>query len=85
MGIVFTIEGYQNPGNLRRDRNQHGGGLITYIKKGIPYKRVPKIEPENLEVTCIELTFGRRKWGYVTIYRPPNVNFNISFAISPNV
>ena len=38
----FTIEGYQNPGNLRRDRNQHGGGLITYIKKGIHYNEYLK-------------------------------------------
>ena len=70
----FIIEGYQNPGNLRKDRNKYGGGLITFIKKGIPYKRLPKIEPTSLEVTCIELTFGKRKWGYITLYRPPDEN-----------
>ena len=67
----FKIDGYQS---LRKDRNKYGGGLITFIKTGIPYKRVPKIEPQNLEVICIELTFGKRKWGYVTVYRPPVEN-----------
>ena len=76
----FIIDGYQNPGLYIKDRNQHGGGLITYIKRGIPHKRLPKIEPENLEITCIELTFGKRKWGYVTIYRPPNQNMKAFFT-----
>ena len=76
----FIIDGYINPGNLRRDRNKYGGGLITYIKRGIPHKRLPKMEPTNSEVTCIELTFGKRKWGYVAVYRPPNENVNVFFA-----
>ena len=70
----FLIDGYQNPGDFRKDRNKHGGGLITYIRKGIPHKILPDLEPKNIEVTCIELTFGKRKWGYVAIYRPPNQN-----------
>ena len=75
----FHIDGYLYPDNFRRDRNQHGGGLITYIKKGIPHKRLVKIEPKHLEVTCIELTFGKRKWGYVAIYRPPNSSIKAFF------
>ena len=39
-----------------------------------------KIEPINLEVTCIELTFGKRKWGYVAVYRPPDTNIGIFFG-----
>ena len=76
----FMIDGYINPENCRKDRNEHGGGLITYIKRGIPHKRLRKIEPKNLEVTCIELIFGKRKWGYVTVYRPPNVNITSFFT-----
>ena len=78
--VQFLIDGYQSPGNLRKDRNKYGGGLITYIKKGIPHKRLPKIEPKNLEVTCIEITFGKRKWGYVAVYRPPDENINTFFT-----
>ena len=76
----FMIDGYINPENFRKYRNEHGGGLITYIKRGIPHKRLRKIEPKNLEVTCIELIFGKRKWGYVTVYRPPNVNITSFFT-----
>ena len=68
----FLIDGFQNPGNFKKDRNKNG--VITYIKRGIPHKRLSAMEPKNLEVTCIELTFGKRKWGYVAIYRPPNQN-----------
>ena len=76
----FLIDGYVNPSNLRKDRNNFWGGLITYIKKGIPHRRLPKIEPTNLEVTCIEITFGKRKWGYVATYRPPDENIKTFFA-----
>ena len=75
----FLIGGYQNPCNLRKDRNRHGGGLITYIKRGIPYKRLTKLEPMNLEVTCVEITFGKCKWGYVAVYRPPDTNITNFF------
>ena len=68
----FLIDGYYNPNDLRKDRNAHGGGLITFIKRGIPYKRLHKLEPPQFEIMCIEITFGKRKWGYVAIYRPPN-------------
>ena len=52
----FIIDGYAY---IRKDRNKNGGGLITYIKRGIPHKRLSKLEPTNSEVTCAELTFVR--------------------------
>ena len=75
----FLIDGYQNPHNLRKDRTKNGGGLITFIKKGIPHKRLLDIEPKNLEIICMEITFGKRKWGYVAIYRPPDMNITDFF------
>ena len=75
----FMIDGYHDPGDFRKDRNKNGGGLITYIKRGIPHKRLTKMEPADLEITCIELTFGRRKWGYVAIYRPPHEKIKTFF------
>ena len=34
----FCIEGYMPP--LRADRNQHGGGLLIYIRDGVPAREV---------------------------------------------
>ena len=28
--------------SIRADRNRHGGGLLIYIKEGVPAKEVPK-------------------------------------------
>ena len=28
----------------------------------------------NLEVTCIDVPFGKRKFGYVAVYGPPDTN-----------
>ena len=30
--VQFIVDGYSNPIELRKDRNKHGGGLITYIR-----------------------------------------------------
>ena len=64
----FIIDAYRNRNEIRKDRNAHGGGLITYIKKGIPFKRLTKIESTDFDITCIEVTFGRRKWGYMCLF-----------------
>ena len=34
----FLIDGYMPP--LRAERNRHGGGLLIYIKEGVPAKEV---------------------------------------------
>ena len=47
----FMIDGYHDPGDFRKDRNKNGGGLITYIKRGIPHKQQPKIELADIEIT----------------------------------
>ena len=39
----FFIDGYQNPSKSRKDRTQNGGGLIIFMKKGIPYRRLTEI------------------------------------------
>ena len=75
----FSIDGYQNPGYLRKDRNKYGGGLLTFVKKGIPCKRLTRIEPQDFEITCSELIFGKRKWGYIAVYRPPDQNTDLFF------
>ena len=65
----FSIEGYYNPAQLRKDRTIHGGGLVVYVKTGIPAKRVHTLEPANLEVICFEITIAKRKWLIYSFYR----------------
>ena len=40
----FVTEGYYNPAQFRKDRTIHGGGLIVYVRNGIPVKRVKQFE-----------------------------------------
>ena len=65
----FFIEGYQNPKDFRKDRTKDGGGLITFVKNGVPCRRISKMEPPDLEVMCIEIDFGKRKWAVISVYR----------------
>ena len=65
----FFIENYQNPKDYRKDRTKDGGGLVTFIKNGIPCRRISKMEPPDLEIMCIEIDFGRRKWAIISVYR----------------
>ena len=65
----FNTEGYYNPAQLRKDRTIHGGGLVVYVKTGIPIKHVHALEPANLEVICFEITIAKRKWLIYSFYR----------------
>ena len=49
----FNINGYLNPKEFRRDRTINGGGMLIYIRKGIPCKRLKKFECEEIETIAI--------------------------------
>ena len=51
----FIADSFQPPGDYRKDRNKHGGGLIGYVRNGIPNRRLKEFEPENLEIVCSEV------------------------------
>ena len=68
----FIVENYVNPGEYRKDRTKNGGGIIIFIKRGIPCQRLKRMEPHNLEVICIEITIKDRKWAIVSVYQTPN-------------
>ena len=66
----FFIDGYYNPQEFRKDRTYNsGGGLLLYIKKGIPCKRLRKFEHEDIETIVVEMHIGNRKWCVISIYR----------------
>ena len=49
----FHIDGYMPP--IRADRNRHGGGLLIYIKEGVPAKDVSIKSSIAKEIEAIAL------------------------------
>lgn len=65
----FCLPGYCKP--FRHDRNIHGGGILIYVKEGIPCKPLEKhATPDDMEGIFIELNFRKSKWLFGGIYSP---------------
>ena len=71
----FFIDGYYNPQEFRKDRTYNsGGGLLLYIKKGTPCKRLRKFEHDDIESIVVEMHIGNKKWCFISIYRNEDVS-----------
>ena len=71
----FKIDGYYCPGEFRRDRTYNsGGGMLVYIKKGTPCKRLRQFERNEIETIVIEINIGGQKWCFISIYRNEDIN-----------
>ena len=57
----------------RRDRDQHGGGLLTLIKSDFPYSRKQCLESDKLENICYELYVNHQKWLIMGAYKPTSM------------
>ena len=68
----FLISNYQKP--LRKDRNENGGGLMQFVRKGMVCNRIPSLEPQSLEIICSELVVNKTKWIIYSLYRPPEIS-----------
>ena len=68
----FLINNYQKP--IRRDRNEFGGGLMHFFRKGVVCNRVPAFESLNNELICPDLLVCKKKWIIFSIYRPPEAS-----------
>ena len=68
---LFKAEGYKTE---RRDRTAHGGGLMTFVRSDLPFKRRKDLECEEVETICYELSMSKRKWCILGAYRPPSMN-----------
>ena len=63
----FNMDGYYNPAQFPRDRSQCSGGLVVFIRNGIPVKRVKAFESsskansilQNDCEMCNKLSFAR--------------------------
>ena len=74
---IFKAEGYKTE---RRDRTAPGGGLMTFVRSDLPFKRRKDLECEEVENICYELSMSKRKWCILGAYRPPLMK-NQSFEI----
>ena len=64
---------FQDP--FRRDRiGDSHGGVIVYVKRGIPSKRRLDLELVNIECVWIEIIVKNKKLLIGTFYRPPNAS-----------
>ena len=59
---------------IRADRNRHGGGLLIYIKEGVPAKEVSlrNSTAKDVEAKAVEINLHKIKWLLIGIYRPPS-------------
>ena len=65
----FMIEGFSTP--FREDRNSQGGGILIYVRDGIPCKRLNSDKlPGDVEGIFIELIINRNKWLLMGGYNP---------------
>ena len=69
----FLIEGFKKP--FRYDRNEHGGGLLIYVREGIPAKQKTEFKfPNDIECGMVEINLHKKTWLLFGIYRPPCQN-----------
>ena len=65
----FYINGYSKP--YRRDRNENGGGIMLYIKEGIPSKLLKPLSNEkDKEYFLVEINLRKKKWLLICNYNP---------------
>ena len=65
---TFLVNNYQKP--MLRDRNEFGGGIMLYVRKGVVCNRVPVLETPSLELLCFELIVSKRN-GLSTVFTYP--------------
>ena len=67
----FNLEGFSTP--YRQDRNRFGGGILIYIREGIPNKLLSKHTFSNdIEGIFVEINMRKIKWLLLGSYHPPS-------------
>ena len=70
----FRVDDYYCPSEYRKDRTYNGGGgILVYIKQGIPAKRLKSLEPQGIESIFFEIILGKQKWCIIATYRSEDV------------
>ena len=64
----FLIEGYKL---YWIDRNRHGGGILVYVREGIPSKELSKhTQPSDIEGIFLEINLRKTRWLLFACYHP---------------
>lgn len=56
---------------IRKDRNQHGGGVAIFIHDQIQFEQIAEFEEYNLELLAIKVSIINFKFTFITFYLPP--------------
>ena len=71
-GSEFRIPGYRL---FRKEKNQHGRGLIFYVNEYIPCKTIKTFNFANsLEGLPLEINLRNKKILVIGCYKPPSLN-----------
>ena len=72
MDESFPVDQFKIPGfatSFRRDRNEHGGGIMVFVREDISSKLISD-ETLCIEEMFIELNFRKKKWLLCCSYNP---------------
>ena len=64
----FILDGLTPP--YRLDRRQHGGGIIVFIREGIPSKLLNADTSIGIEKLLVEINLRSKKWLISGYYNP---------------
>ena len=65
------MDGFHSP--FRYDRNRNGGGILVYVKHGIPANELKEYQlPGDIDCGFVEININKKKWLPANIYRPPS-------------
>ena len=65
----FLMPGFENP--IPFDRSSSGGGIMLYIRKGIPFKLLKSSGlSANTEAFLVEMNINKKKWLLFCSYNP---------------
>ena len=62
----FLIKGFSTP--YRLDRNDKGGGILVYVREGIPSKLI--LTSKSIEGMFIEINIRKKNWLICYSYNP---------------
>ena len=76
----FSLNGFSL---YRQDRNDRGGGIMTYVRSDIPNCRRQELENniEGVEMIAVALTIDKEQWIIYCIYSPPSVKIETLISV----
>ena len=80
---VISFPTFQKP--YRKERQDHYGGVIVYVKQNIPCKRRHDLEINAIECIWLELKLKSKTVLFSVIYRPPNSTPDVTNEIERSI